>query len=546
MWHHRYLVKAALATPPSEKPQFEEWNENKIRGGIAGAAATHGVRQLGSLLGGAAWEADAVSGHAKLDEASAGMLKHIMKSKANVFRDPAQVPPELRKLPGAFLPEQTGPAGAIWTHYNAPEAILAHELGHSSGRNILSRTQDMTHTIGILGEYSPYAAMLGSFATYDPEDESIKGKLKNIAKGTALGSAAAAPQLIEEARASLRAIKGLKAIGASPARISAARRLLLKAFGTYAWNGLGGSALGALGGVSLGWGLRRKLVDAHQAKKAVETKQAEEHDLSPYAEGALGVGGLGLGAVGAAAAPAAWSADAGKILNVAGTNHKTILRNPGVAADTLADYLEGGVGLSRRKGLHKTIGEELLAKSKAMSRAGFKPPRGDLGATRHYKAFGSTPTAAMAQSIDEVLFGKTMKLRDKFRDEAVDELLARDPMAALRASIKKTPMYNEQAIKARAFREAREPHHVNEFLQRFKQQVEQLGMSPRDALKGIQAKYPHDHGDLIRRLALDKAKVAPIYAKQIRMMRALPAVGGTMLGGAALLHWMRNRKKQQA
>lgn len=272
-----------------------------------------------------------------------------------------------------------------------------------------------------------------------------------------------------------------------------------------------------------------------QADEAVEPKRITK------TEAGLAAGGLGVGAVGAVHAPAVWSSDANKILAAAGANQKQIMRDPNLAADTLANYIEGGVGLSKRKGLYKSVGEELLGKSRAMSHIGLKPPLGDLGATRHYKAFGATPTAALAQSVDEVLFGKTMARREVLREAAQRESIAGNPGAAIYAILNKKQIHDEGLVKARAFREVREQHHINKFLQMFKRQVQELGMTPRDALKGMQAGHAQEFAPLIRRLALDKAKVAPIYAKQIKGMRALPAVGGLALGGAAISHWHRHR-----
>jgi len=71
-------------------------------------------------------------------------------------------------------------------------------------------------------------------------------------------AAAKAPQLIDEANATRRGLKGLKSIGLKGKKLRKSRNLLLKAYGTYA-----GAAAGTVGGTEI----------ARRVRKSIKEKQ---------------------------------------------------------------------------------------------------------------------------------------------------------------------------------------------------------------------------------------------------------------------------------
>ena len=124
--------------------------------------------------------------------------------------------------------------------------ILAHEFGHLTGKwrdkfQKLKKLLPVTAAASLLG--APY---LAGKAT-DPDDTMGRAALKGGLIGSGVGLAGTAPKWAEEARASLRAIRGLRKVKAPIGRAALG---LGSAFGTYAAPGLlfgaGTGIIGAL------------------------------------------------------------------------------------------------------------------------------------------------------------------------------------------------------------------------------------------------------------------------------------------------------------
>jgi hypothetical protein len=115
--------------------------------------------------------------------------------------------------------------------YSAP--TLAHELGHAqrAEKGWSPKAEQ------VLRMAAPVAGTAGSIYGVLKRKPLLAGSL------SLLGSA---PLLVEEAGASLRGYKALKKIGLSESDLKQARKVMMKAFGTYGSHA-GGSALGSAG-----------------------------------------------------------------------------------------------------------------------------------------------------------------------------------------------------------------------------------------------------------------------------------------------------------
>lgn len=139
----------------------------------------------------------------------------------------------------------------IFHHPNAPLSAIAHEMGHASGKAIPTKLRELAGKAAL-----PVLAVAVGSQLYDPD--STAARLAVAAPAIAM-----LPELAEEGRASLRAMKALKAIGKN----KGALKLLLPAFGSYAMKGIGATL--ALEGT-------RRLL-SHFKK--------ESHDKTAYAQG---------------------------------------------------------------------------------------------------------------------------------------------------------------------------------------------------------------------------------------------------------------------
>lgn len=139
-------------------------------------------------------------------------------------------------------------AGFLYGDLKAPE-IFAHELGHATGWKGLHKLQPYSRGAMMLGGPVSTAVAAGMA---DPNKGYGESVLRGGLTGGATGLLMSSPALAEEARASLRAMKALKAVGASPELIRRARGNLLNAFSSYlavaalphASSGMVGGALG--------------------------------------------------------------------------------------------------------------------------------------------------------------------------------------------------------------------------------------------------------------------------------------------------------------
>jgi hypothetical protein len=132
---------------------------------------------------------------------------------------------------------------------------LAHELGHAQIHHGDGRIAKFIQQrlIGLnRGPFSRGLASLGAAAVGQNEDDPVKGMLKGVGIGAAIG----APTLINEADASRRAIKAiLKSTLPTKNKIISIMSLI-PAYGSYAL--LHAGVPGAVGGASAWWHKRKK------------------------------------------------------------------------------------------------------------------------------------------------------------------------------------------------------------------------------------------------------------------------------------------------
>lgn len=135
-------------------------------------------------------------------------------------------------------------------------AVIAHELGHASGisphGNVLwGLPSQIGRAVG------PSAGMFYAGYKANPEDNFFKTLGKGALRGSATSLLFGSPVLLEEARASLRGLRGLKAIGHP---IGPSSKFMGAAGLTYLLSsGVSGATYGALGASVGRWLGRRKL-----------------------------------------------------------------------------------------------------------------------------------------------------------------------------------------------------------------------------------------------------------------------------------------------
>lgn len=132
--------------------------------------------------------------------------------------------------------------------------VLGHEIGHARlqrsalgrlAQSVPSRALFNLTNLGVTG----VASGIGASGVEDP----VTGAL--VAGGVPL--ATTIPTLGSEAGASIKGIGELRRAGASPAQIAAAKKTLLRAFGTYGGTALKGTGLG-LGAYGVARAIRKR------------------------------------------------------------------------------------------------------------------------------------------------------------------------------------------------------------------------------------------------------------------------------------------------
>lgn len=160
--------------------------------------------------------------------------------------------PSTQQATASFHPE----SGAIYADIGAHPATLAHEVGHASGWQGLNRHAPLTEKLHALVSSAKAPGVVGALGTAGalgmaktPEERDRN--LRYARNATLATGALALPQLAEEARASINAVR----MGRKAGRGLEYAKHLLPAFGTYA-----AKPLGAVAGTALGIeGLRRLL-----------------------------------------------------------------------------------------------------------------------------------------------------------------------------------------------------------------------------------------------------------------------------------------------
>lgn len=169
--------------------------------------------------------------------AQKGLLKIIDPSKApyvytNVAKAIGTSPvPEFKPITEAtdafyMYPTKRHPKGIVAATTHSPE-FAAHELGHAALKSRIGKA--ILHNPILKAVLPPLGSYAGLMAAAVPDDP----RSTWVTAAPAIAALGEAPTLVEEARASLRAMKGLRTMGLAPKLISAARGNLLKAFGTY-------------------------------------------------------------------------------------------------------------------------------------------------------------------------------------------------------------------------------------------------------------------------------------------------------------------------
>ena len=211
---------------------------------------------LGAAGAGAGMIGNAGAGAAMMDAAQREMA---MEGGEEVFRNleaasPVPVVRDPRGGMGAYASKPASKmmglgdeAKIILPEGKSPAGVLGHEMGHAqfdkkflgkATQNIPARIAFNLSTIG-----SPLA---GAAAGYGIDD---KATGMGVAAGIPL--AIAAPTLLSEGVASVKGMGNLRRAGANPAQLAAARKTLLRAFGTYAGKAGMDTGLG-LGGYGVG------------------------------------------------------------------------------------------------------------------------------------------------------------------------------------------------------------------------------------------------------------------------------------------------------
>ena len=241
-------ARAALLEKVAQFNEFE-WDIEKLdpkgrtRGALAGQAAATGIGLGGTglALGGEALERRLTPKELRM---GAGTIEKLRKAM-NVPKEVAVARGAVDKaLQSGFDPIRKK---VLVPYRKVSPGILAHELGHASGKRMFGGTKLQMLSRGV-GKLGAGLATLGQIYT-DPE--STATKILQYGPGVAM-----LPALGEELRASFRGLKGLKRLGGKGAML---RGLLstVPAFATYAATAatplLAGKAIHHYTGKDKGW-----------------------------------------------------------------------------------------------------------------------------------------------------------------------------------------------------------------------------------------------------------------------------------------------------
>lgn len=189
--------------------------------GEAGARTTaEQAAQLAKHMGG--------HGHFVMPHAGIGSAVHIPKGGAmpRILRPVERMMYERMDIPKDVV-ERGFKAGISIVPEHAGRHVGAHELGHAAfGASLPGKIHKFTKARMV----GPMAGLIGSAylaGTGDPDS----AKAKWLAPAVAL--AGLSPVLGEEAIASIKGYRAMKALGASAQELKHARRQLAKAWGTY-------------------------------------------------------------------------------------------------------------------------------------------------------------------------------------------------------------------------------------------------------------------------------------------------------------------------
>lgn len=148
---------------------------------------------------------------------------------------------------------RTGFAAVPGGEKGAP-SMVAHEMGHLSGKSKRFGLRNKTYAriVPRMQALAKPAGAVAGFLSSAKADGKDQGAVKETARGGAYGAAAglaaASPNLFEEGRASVRAVRGLKSVGVRGKALRAVKGTLTRGFGSYAGAAaLGGAALGMVG-----------------------------------------------------------------------------------------------------------------------------------------------------------------------------------------------------------------------------------------------------------------------------------------------------------
>ena len=225
---NNYYLKYAAKPDIKSKPSYGDQLTGSLAGGFLGQAAalplTLGAGAIGSKLLSKAMPKDKTLSTAKdVDKLRKNMnvgkrLKINHTPMAEGIKSPYFMPG--MKLGGIKIDRH------VYSPKGAHPALMAHELGHASGIGRLRTYNRM------LLSSKPLAALGGVSALLSPAD--------SIGEKAGIGAVAAvtAFTLGEEARASIKGLKGMKKAGI---KAKGSKALLAEAIGTYA---LGAAATG--------------------------------------------------------------------------------------------------------------------------------------------------------------------------------------------------------------------------------------------------------------------------------------------------------------
>ncbi len=201
----------------------------------------------------------------------ASMSKYMAPAEAIEHHATLRLPPAMAKLPSRDVTKAVDmlkERGYVLGSPHMDPAVLAHEYGHLTGSKGLHKFYHPSMRMMSLS--APLSAAVAG-ATTDPNESAAKGLGKGALKGAAISLLAAAPHLAEEARASIRAMRGMRAAGATPAMLAKGRSQLTQAFLTYlATPVVKGTTSGAVGAA-----IGRKLKSRHKNPEAMESVNHE-------------------------------------------------------------------------------------------------------------------------------------------------------------------------------------------------------------------------------------------------------------------------------